>query len=396
MSTLDSFRDEIRQWLEASAPDSLRGHGNDPDAQIWGGKKERRSKAQDAWLKAAIERGFTAPTWPKEYGGAELSKEEAAVLAAEIRALDLPTPLTGFGLSMIGPTLLRFGNEEQRREHLPRITRGEIRWCQGYSEPNAGSDLSSLQCAALDAGDHYVVSGQKTWTSYGDKSDWMFLLTRTDPAAKKQQGITFLLVDLETAGVAIRPILLISGASPFCESFFDGVKVPKRNVVSEVNQGWTVAKALLGHEREMIASVFGSGRSAARSDSVVATALRSFGGRAPISDSIVRDRLAQLLMDEKCFELTLQRTADGARAGRRPGPESSLFKLYGTELNQRRQELLCSIRGPECLGWEGEGFAKDALQQTRDWLRSRGNTIEGGTSEIQLNILAKRVLELPD
>jgi alkylation response protein AidB-like acyl-CoA dehydrogenase len=396
MSAVESFRSELRAWLEKYAPASLRGRVTDPYAQIWGGKKEKRSKEQDAWLAAAVERGFTAPTWPKEYGGGGLSKEEAKVLDSELRRIDMPAPLTGFGLSMIGPTLLQFGNEEQRREHLPKITRGQIRWCQGYSEPNAGSDLASLQCAAIDAGDHYIVNGQKTWTSYGELSDWMFLLVRTDPAAKKQSGITFILVDLDDPGVEIRPIQLISGASPFCESFFQDVRVPKKNVVSEVNQGWTVAKALLGHEREMIAAVFGSGRNSTKGESVIEAAREFVGGGERLADPVIRDRLAQLLMDEKCFELTVQRTADNARAGRRPGAESSLFKVYGTELNQRRQELLCSIRGPESLGWEGPGFSEEALKDTRGWLRSRGNTIEGGTSEVQLNIIAKRVLDLPD
>jgi alkylation response protein AidB-like acyl-CoA dehydrogenase len=396
MSAPDSFREEVRSWLEKIAPESLRGRNADPEAQIWGGKKERRSPDQERWLRAAVERGFTAPTWPTEYGGGGLSKEEARVLESEVQRLKLPMPLTGFGLSMIGPTLLRFGNDEQKKEHLPHIVRGEIRWCQGYSEPNAGSDLASLQCAAVDSGDHYVVNGQKTWTSYGDKSDWMFLLVRTDPNAKKQQGITFILVDLSTPGVTVRPIRLISGASPFCETFFEDVPIPKKNVVSEINQGWTVAKALLGHEREMIASVFGTGRNATQGESIVATAKRYFSGADQLPDPVIRDRLAQMLLDQTCFELTIQRTADAARSGRRPGPESSLFKIYGTELNQRRHDLLCSIRGPEALGWEGEGFPPEALQQTRDWLRSKGNTIEGGTSEIQLNIIAKQILGLPD
>jgi len=395
-TALEAFRRDVRAWLEKAAPKGLRGHGSDPDAQIWGGKKERRSPDQEAWLRAAVERGFTAPTWPKEFGGGGLGKEEGALVTSEIRRLDLPAPLTGFGLSMIGPTLLQYGTEQQKRDHLPKIIRGEIRWCQGYSEPNAGSDLASLQCSAADEGDHFLVNGQKTWTSYGDKADWMFLLVRTDPAAKKQQGITFILLDLDTPGVTIRPIRLISGASPFCETFLENVRISKQNVVTDINHGWTVAKALLGHEREMIAAVFGSGRNAARADSVVSVAKRHLGDTGRLSDPVLRDRLAQVLMDEKCFELTVQRTADGARAGRRPGPESSLFKVYGTELNQRRHELLCSLRGPESLGWEGEGFSEDALQQTRDWLRSRGNTIEGGTSEIQLNIIAKRVLGLPD
>jgi alkylation response protein AidB-like acyl-CoA dehydrogenase len=396
VSDLESFRRDVIAWLEAAAPASLRGRRGDPEFYSWGGKKAQRTPELDAWLQAAVERGYTAPTWPRQYGGAGLSKEQAAILEAEMARRELPPPLTGFGLTMIGPTLLQYGTEQQKKEHLTRIVRGEIRWCQGYSEPNAGSDLASLQCAAVDAGDHYVVTGQKVWTSYGEKSDWMFFLARTDPAAKKQQGITFLLVDLATPGISIRPILLISGASPFCETFFDHVPVPKENVVFEVNQGWTVAKSLLGHEREMIASVFGSWQRSKGGD--VTEIARQYLGDATgrIADPIARDRLAQLLMDQSCFELTVKRTADGAKLGRRPGAESSLFKIYGTELNQRRQDLLCSIRGPQALGWEGEGFDEAEWEQTREWLRARGNTIEGGTSEIQLNIIAKRVLGLPD
>jgi alkylation response protein AidB-like acyl-CoA dehydrogenase len=225
----------------------------------------------------------------------------------------------------------------------------------------------------------------------------MFVLVRTDPKAKKQQGITFLLVDLSSPGVTIKPIGLISGASPFCESFFDDVRVPVDNVVSEINQGWTVAKALLGHERTMIAGVFGSGQRSKQSDRLLAIAREYVAGDGEhVDDPILRDRIAQLLFDQTCFLMTMQRSQDQARAGHRPGPETSIFKVYGTELNQRRQELLCSIRGPQCLGWSGAGFEPEELTQTRDWLRSRGNSIEGGTSEIQLDIIAKRVLGLPD
>jgi alkylation response protein AidB-like acyl-CoA dehydrogenase len=298
---------------------------------------------------------------------------------------------------MIGPTLLQYGSEEQKREHLPPITRGDIRWCQGYSEPNAGSDLASLQCSAVRDGDSFIVNGQKTWTSHGELSDWMFLLVRTDPAAKKQQGITFILLDLDTPGVTIKPIRLISGASPFCESFFEDVRIPVKNVVHELNHGWTVAKALLGHERTMIASVFGAGQRARSTDRVIEAARSTVGdpsGR--ITDPVLRDRVAQLLMDQTCFELTMQRSRDTAKLGHRPGAETSFFKVYGTELNQRRQELLVALAGQEALGWEGEPYQTEDLALTRDWLRSRGNTIEGGTSEIQLNIIAKRVLELPE
>jgi alkylation response protein AidB-like acyl-CoA dehydrogenase len=306
-------------------------------------------------------------------------------------------PLVGFGLTMIGPTLLEFGTEEQKREHLPPIVRGEIRWCQGYSEPNAGSDLASLACAAVRDGDAFIVNGQKTWTSYGDAADWMFLLVRTDPKAKKQQGITFILTPIDIPGVTIKPIRLISGASPFCESFFEDVRVPVKNVVHEINQGWTVAKALLGHERTMIASVFGTGQRSRKSDRVVDLARKYLGGDSgALPDPILRDRTAALLMDQACFELTMQRSRDAVKAGHRPGPETSFFKIYGTELNQRRQELLVALAGQQALGWEGDGYDEDEIALAREWLRSRGNTIEGGTSEIQLNIIAKRVLGLPD
>jgi acyl-CoA dehydrogenase len=348
------------------------------------------------------ERGFTAPTWPREYGGAGLSATEAKLIEREMQALRLPPPLLGFGLEMIGPTLLRYGTDEQKRFHLPKIARGEIRWCQGYSEPDSGSDLASLKTRAVRDGDHFVVTGTKVWTSYGDLSDWIFALVRTDPTARKQEGITFLLIDMESPGVSVKPILLISGKSPFCETRFDAVRVPVANVIGEINGGWTVAKALLGYERNMIAETFGTSRSAGtqreRAGSRLANLARSYGlaesGR--LSDAVLRDRIAKIEMDERAFGLTVQRSRDAARAGHQPGPESSLFKVYGTELNKDRFELMVDIAGPQGLGWDGPGYSEDELALTHGWLRSRGNSIEGGTSEIQLNIIAKRVLGLPD
>lgn len=398
MADLDEFRGEVRRFIDENAPSSLLGKGADPAFQIWGGPKSKYPTPDClTWLERAANRGFTAPAWPHEYGGGGFSREKAKIVEEEIARRKLPAPLIGFGLTMIGPTLLQFGTEEQKRRHLPRIARGEVRWCQGYSEPNAGSDLASLQCSAVRDGDAFIVNGQKTWTSYGDSADWMFLLVRTDPAAKKQQGITFILLDLSTPGVTIKPIKLISGASPFCESFFDNVRIPVENVVHQINQGWTVAKALLGHERTMIASVFGAGQRSRRSDRVVEVAKKYLGApEGPLPDPLLRHSLAALLMDQAAFELTMQRSRDGAKAGNRPGPETSFFKIYGTELNQRRQELLVALAGQAALGWEGPGYDAEDLALTRDWLRSRGNTIEGGTSEIQLNIIAKRVLELPE
>ncbi len=398
MAELERFRAEARSWLEANGPASLRGVAGGELEGTWGGRKASYPNPDTKrWLDAAAERGWTAPEWPREYGGGGLSKARAKVLREEMARLRLPQPLIGFGLTMIGPTLLQFGTEEQKREHLPRIVRGEIRWCQGYSEPGAGSDLAALQTRAVRDGDHYVIDGQKIWTSYADQSDWMFLLVRTDPEAKKQEGITFILMDMESPGVEVKPILLISGSSPFCETFLTGVRVPVANVVSETNGGWTVAKALLQHERTMIADAFGlSGRGDQRK--TLAEFARDYvgSGDGPLADASLRQRIAATEMDTRAFALTVQRARDAAKAGHPPGPESSLFKIYGTELNQRRQELRMSIAGPQALGWEGPGFEPGELTLTREWLRSRGNTIEGGTSEVQLNIIAKRVLGLPD
>jgi alkylation response protein AidB-like acyl-CoA dehydrogenase len=391
---LDAFREETRRWLIANAPAAVYAPARTADDLCWGGRKTRYPDDVKRWLDVMAERGWTAPTWPREYAGGGLSPAEARVLAEETAKLRLRPPLTGFGLSMIGPLLLHEGSEELKRVHLPPIVRGEIRWCQGYSEPGAGSDLASLQTRAVREGDDYILNGQKIWTSYGDKADSMFILVRTDSEGAKHGGITFLLMDMETSGVTVRPIRLISGASPFCEVFLSDVRVPARNVVGRVNGGWRLAKALLGHERTMIADAFKERDDARR---LVELARRYVGDRnGRVADPVVRDRITQVEMDQACLDLTLARARDGAKAGHRPGPESSIFKLYGTELNQRRRALMVEILGPQALGWEGPGFEDEELRVTRDWLRSRGNSIEGGTSEIQLNIIAKRVLGLPD
>jgi alkylation response protein AidB-like acyl-CoA dehydrogenase len=298
---------------------------------------------------------------------------------------------------MIGPLLLHEGSEEQKREHLPRIVRGEVRWCQGYSEPGSGSDLASLTTRAVADGDDFVINGQKIWTSYADRADWMFLLVRTDPNAPKQAGISFILMDMESAGVSVKPILLISGYSPFCETFLNDVRVPRRNVVGKVNEGWPIAKKLLGFERTMIADVFLERDEALGTDRLLDLARRYVGpAEGAIGDPLLRERITQMKLDQACLDLTLQRSKDSAKAGQAPGAESSIFKYYGTEVNKRRNELFLSILGPQALGWEGEGFDAREIKATREWLRSRANSIEGGTSEVQLNIIAKRVLGLPD
>jgi alkylation response protein AidB-like acyl-CoA dehydrogenase len=394
MPDLDTFRQDVRRWLREHCPESLIGKPVSELEGTWGGRKATWPDPDARrWLDRMAEQGWTAPTWPREYGGGGLSPAEAKALSQEMARLRIPPPLIGFGLTMIGPTLLQYGTEEQRREHLPRICRGEIRWCQGYSEPDAGSDLASLKTRAVREGDEFVVNGQKVWTSYADKSDWIFALVRTNPQAKKQEGITFLLIDMDSPGVSVRPILLISGSSPFCETYFDDVRVPVRNVIGQIDGGWTVAKALLGYERNMIADAFGG----VQRRGAGGGGLRELADRYGVTDPVLRDAVARNEMDTRAFLLTLQRSRDAARAGHRPGPESSIFKVVGTELNQRRTDLAVRLAGPQGLGWEeGAGFDADEVSRSRDWLRSRGNSIEGGTSEIQLNIIAKRVLGLPD
>lgn len=392
---LEAFRAETRAWLEANCPPGMRTPMPE-DEIVWGGRnpvfKHPESKV---WLERMAARGWTVPTWPKEYGGGGLTEAEALVLQEEMRRLNCRTPLNSFGIWMLGPVLLRMGTEAQKREHLPKIARGEIRWCQGYSEPGAGSDLAGLQTRAVLDGDHFVVNGQKIWTSYANYADWIFCLVRTDPNVKKHNGISFLLFDMTSPGVTTKPIRLISGVSPFCETFFDDVRVPKENLVGELNTGWTIAKALLEHERKMIASIGERQRGADRPLHEIAKAnVGEEDGR--IADPSLRHEIAKLTMDWHAFRLTQRRAAEEAESGGAPGPASAMFKYYGTELNKRKYELFLAAGGNRALGWEGEGFDAEELRLTREWLRSKANSIEGGTSEVQLNIISKRVLGLPD
>jgi acyl-CoA dehydrogenase len=383
----DAFRAEVRAWLEANCPPSMRTP-HLPGQEVWGGRR-RTFPSNDArlWFERCVERGFTAPAWPREYGGAGLTREQARILDAEMRAMGCRSPLISFGIWMLAPVLFEFATEEQRAEHLPPIARGEIRWCQGYSEPGSGSDLASLSTRAVRHGDHYVVDGAKVWTSHADHADWMFCLVRTDPDAPKHDGISFILLDMATPGVSTRPIQLISGSSPFCETRFDNVRVPARNLVGREGGGWQIAKKLLEHERSIISVM--RDRAPEEAETLPAMLKR-------VGEPALRDRVIQAELDFLCNRLTLERTAEAAKAGKGPGAASSMFKLYGTELNKRRKELRVELQGYQGLGWEGAGFEPSELQITREWLRSRASSIEGGTSEIQLNIIAKRVLGLPD
>ena len=393
MTDLDQFRADTRAWLEANCPPDMREPIRGDQDVCWGGRHydPAANPAQAQWLKVMGERGWTVPDWPKEYGGGGLSPAETKILREEMRAIRARNPLNSFGISMLGPALLKYGSEEQKREHLPKIARGEIRWCQGYSEPNAGSDLAGLATSAEDAGDHYIVNGQKVWTSYADKADWIFCLVRTSKASK-QGGISFVLFDMESPGVSTKPILLISGYSPFCETFMDNVKVPKANRIHEENKGWDVAKYLLGHEREMIS---GMGLGGQGESPLVAGAIATIGldhdGR--LADPVLRTQIALFEVRAKAFAAMSERFIDELKAGRAHPAQPSMMKYVGTELNKDRHELMMAAGGSDALEWESERSNTGAAP--RAWLRTKANSIEGGTSEIQLNIIAKRILELP-
>ncbi len=398
MSDLETFRKDARAWLEENCPAEMRDGAGGEDNICWGGRNWKfQSEAQKIWLGRMAEKGWTVPAWPKEYGGGGLSKEEVKILKSEMRDIKARSPLESFGIWMLGPALLKYGTHEQKLHFLPPITRGEIRWCQGYSEPNAGSDLASLQCKCEDKGDHWLVNGQKVWTSYADESDWIFCLVRTDPKATKHNGISFLLIDMAAQGVSTKPIKLISGKSPFCETFFDDVKVPKEHapgigaIVGDLNRGWDVAKYLLTHEREMI-SAGGGGLFGGRGiGEIAASEIGLEDGR--LADPMLRGKIAQAEIDGWAFLLTLERMKDEAKAGQGVGANSSLLIYYGSEFNKRRFELLMDSGGSEALEWEGERTQDGKL--ARSWLRTKANSIEGGTSEVQLNIIAKHILRLP-
>jgi acyl-CoA dehydrogenase len=392
MTELDTFRAETRAWLEANCPAECRGPVDNEEDRVWGGRNAvYPTPAHKIWLDRMGAKGWTAPEWPAEYGGGGLSREQAKVLHSEMRRIDAQPPLASFGVWMLGPALLAFGTEAQKKRFLPEIVRGEIRWCQGYSEPGAGSDLAGLQTRAEDRGDHWIVNGQKVWTSYADKADWIFCLVRTDPDASKHLGISFVLIDMATKGVSTRPITLISGKSPFCETFFDDVRVEKENLVGTLNRGWDVAKYLLAHERTMIGAIgeLGGGRPLGQ----VATGSIGMDDEGRLDDGMLRARIAEMEIDAAAFRLAMERAGDQVKVGQAHPAIASMLKYYGSELNKRRHELLMAAGGSDALEWEGE--RSRGGKSARDWLRTKANSIEGGTSEVQLNIIAKHLLQLP-
>ena len=389
-SELESFRAETRAWLETNCPAEMRQPVRDEEDVYWGGRNARfKSDAQRQWFEACRDKGYTVPAWPRQYGGAGLTLAETKVLREEMARINARPPLSSFGIWMLGPALLHFGTEGQKQRFLNEIARGEIRWCQGYSEPGSGSDLVSMQTFGEDRGDHWVVNGQKIWTSYADECDWIFCLVRTDKA-NKYQGITFMLFDMHGGGVTTRPIKLISGNSPFCETFFDDVTVPKSygedipGYVGEINRGWDVAKYLLGHEREMISATGGMDR---------ASSLGAVAARQGALDPVLRAEIAQFDVDALAFTAMSEKFLDEAKVGKGHPAQPNMMKYAGTELNKRRNELIMAAGGSRALEWDSAetGGGKPA----RGWLRTKANSIEGGTSEVMLNVVAKRILELP-
>lgn len=391
---LETFRSETRAWLEANYPPSLHAPMTEDDTP-WGGRNARYSNPDiQLWMDRMAAKGWTAPMWPTQYGGGGLTKEQNKVLDQELRRLKARPALSSFGVWMLGPVLLEYATEEQKQKFLPGIIKGQIRWCQGYSEPGAGSDLAGLQTRCEDQGDHFLINGQKVWTSYADQADWIFCLVRTD-TSKKHEGISFVLFDMTTAGVETRPIKLISGSSPFCETFFTDVKVPKDQLVGRLNGGWEIAKRLLQYERQNISA--GGFGGVAGSD--IADVAKSYVGEdsaGRIEDPDLRARIASHKMDQHAFTLTIRRAEAESKTGNGPSAATSIIKYAAAKLNQERTELLVESMGLQGLGWEGPQFKPEEKGAIRSMLRAKANSIEGGTSEVNLNVIAKRVLGLLD
>jgi acyl-CoA dehydrogenase len=382
----ERFRTDIRTWLSENAPAGVRNLPEGGESICWGGRKwVFASEDQRLWVERAAAKGLTVPDWPVEYGGAGLSASETAIVHQEMRRQKIRKPLESLGIWMLGPALLRYGSEEQKREHLPRIARGEIRWAQGYSEPGAGSDLASLSTRCEDRGDHWLVNGQKVWTSYGDACDWIFALVRTDPDASKQEGISFLLIDMATPGVSTTPIRLISGSSPFTATFFEDVRVPKGNLVGAPGKGWEIAKYLLTHEREMIGSLQ---MTTMGDEPLSQRAVALLGKEGLAASPMLRADIAQYETDAWAMAIYVERVRDLARARQASPTAGSVMKLAGTELTRRQASLLMALNGADGL--------VEGSPALFDWLHAPIGPIAGGSNEIQLNVLAKRALGLPE
>jgi alkylation response protein AidB-like acyl-CoA dehydrogenase len=388
----DEFRLTARAWLEQHFPPALKGVSflrltegpirSDPD--------------YDRWRRELGDIGWSAPEWPRQYGGGGLTPEQARILREEMSRLGAANPIAAMmGARMLAPTLLEFGTEAQKREHLPPIVRGEQRWCQGYSEPGAGSDLASLRTQAIDQGDHYLVNGQKIWTSGAQHADWCFCLVRTDNT-RKHDGISFLLIDMRSPGIEVRPIRLISGDSPFCETFFTDVRVPKANLVGRENGGWTVGKRLLQFERQGVGGAPLNRQGDPRPLQDLAKHYLGVDEHGRLRDPELRVALTRHLMQQQAYTLTVERVAAQASVSRGPSAITSITKNARTRIGQDRAELMIRIMGYRGLGWEGDGFAANELEAVRAWLSGKATTIYAGSYEIQNNVIAKQILGLPD
>ena len=377
-----AFQQEVREWLAENTPRGAAGFTMEREPMM-------------AWEQKLASKGWLAVSWPKQYGGPGWTPTQRYIWDEECARAGAPTHSV-FGINMCGPVIMAFGTPEQKEEHLPPIANGTRLWCQGYSEPGSGSDLASLKTRAERDGDEYVVNGQKIWTTAAHISDWIFCLVRTSQGERKQEGISFLLIDMKSPGVEVRPILLINGGSPFCETFFTDVKVPKGNLVGEPGKGWEIAKRLLQYERINISKTgFGSDRSAGLSLPEVA---KKYVGvkHGVLADTDLRARITKNEMYSDAFNLTIQRNEAQAKAGGDVGPATSIVKYAAATMNKEKTELQVEALGLQALGWEGEGFKPGEIASTRAMLRAKGNSIEGGTSEINLNVVAKRVLGLRD
>jgi alkylation response protein AidB-like acyl-CoA dehydrogenase len=388
---VEAFRAEARQWIEANFPKGLQGLGN----PLMREERFKPTAEQEAWRKAMGEKGWGTPTWPKQYGGGGLTPAEARVLQQELNRAGAYNPIGGMGVMMFGPTLLEYGTEDQKAEHIPPIVRGDLQWCQGYSEPGAGSDLASLQTRCEDKGDHYLINGSKIWTSGAQFAQWCFCLVRTD-TSKKHEGISFVLIEMNQPGVEVRPIKLIAGNSPFCETFFTDARAEKKNLVGPLNGGWTIGKRLLQHERSGISGAGGGMWGGGKSLEQLAKDYVGADEDGRIADSDLRTRVIQNNIDAKVFQQTAFRAMAEAKGNQGPTAATSIMKNAGTTLLQTRQELTLEIMGSQGLGWEGEGFTADELTAVRGWLGGKATTIYGGSQEIQSNIISKRILGLPD
>ena len=389
---IDAFRTQARDWLEENFPQSLRGKAGMAMEVMEGGKPTGDLLL---WRQRMGEKGWGTPTWPSRYGGGGLTQQEARVLGQEMNRIGAFNPLLqGMGVTMIGPTIMDYGTEAQKEKHLPPIIRGDVRWCVGYSEPNAGSDLASLQTKCEDMGDHYRINGQKIWTSGAQWSDWCGMLVRTDFKAKKHDGISFLLVDMHQPAIEVRPIALISGASPFCETFFTDATAPKEALLGEINKGWTVGKRLLEHERASQTGASTGGRSTPFED--VAKRYVEVDASGRIADGELRSRIARHLMDTRAHGLTLARAMAEAKGNGGPTAAASVLKNSATVVAQTRAELTLEVMGHQGLGWDGEEFTAEEIETVRTWLFGKAMSIYGGSAEVQNNIVSKRILGLPD